>query len=142
VPIRYATDSTIVAVNVGGAIVPVLISAYLLMHMPAIIVPALIGVAIVSSIVHRFAIPVPGLGIASPMLIPPIVAAACGYFLGSSGHHRDAVAFISGVVGTLIGADLLNLRNLRDLGAPVASIGGAGTFDGIFLTGIVAVLLA
>ncbi len=28
------------------------------------------------------------------------------------------------------------------LGAPVASIGGTGTFDGIFLTGILAVLLA
>ncbi|HKN12279.1 MAG TPA: DUF1614 domain-containing protein [Candidatus Binatus sp.] len=142
VPTRYATDSTIVAVNVGGAIVPVLISVYLLMQMPTIIVPALVGVAIVTAIVHRFAMPVPGMGIATPMLIPPIVAAACGYFLGSSQHHRDAVAFISGVIGTLIGADLLNLRNLRDLGAPVASIGGAGTFDGIFLTGIVAVLLA
>jgi uncharacterized membrane protein len=142
VPTRYVTDSTIVAVNVGGAIVPVSISAYLLMQMPSIFVPALIGVAIVTAIVHRFAIPVPGMGIATPMLIPPIVAAACGYFLGSSEHHRDAVAFISGVIGTLIGADLLNLGKLRDLGAPVASIGGAGTFDGIFLTGIVAVLLA
>jgi len=142
VPTRYVTDSTIVAVNVGGAIVPVFISVYLLMQMASIVVPALIGVAIVTAIVHRFAIPVPGMGIATPMLIPPIVAAACGYFLGSSQHHRDAVAFISGVVGTLIGADLLNLRKLRDLGAPVASIGGAGTFDGIFLTGIVAVLLA
>jgi uncharacterized membrane protein len=142
VPTRYGTDSTIIAVNVGGAIVPVMISFYLVTQMPTIIVPALIGVAIVTAIVHRFAMPVPGLGIATPMLIPPIVAAACGYFLGSSDHHRDAVAFISGVMGTLIGADLLNLRNLRDLGAPVASIGGAGTFDGIFLTGIVAVLLA
>ena len=142
VPTRYVTDSTIVAVNVGGAIVPVLISIYLLMQMPAIVVPALIGVVIVTAIVHRFAMPVPGMGIATPMLIPPIVAALCGYFLGSSQHHRDAVAFISGVIGTLIGADLLNLRKLRDLGAPVASIGGAGTFDGIFLTGIVAVLLA
>ena len=142
VPTRYVTDSTIVAVNVGGAIVPVLISVYLLMQMPSIVVPSLIGVAIVTAIVHRFAMPVPGMGIATPMLIPPIVAAACGYFLGSSEHHRDAVAFISGVIGTLIGADLLNLRKLRDLGAPVASIGGAGTFDGIFLTGIVAVLLA
>jgi uncharacterized membrane protein len=142
VPTRYVTDSTIVAVNVGGAIVPLFISVYLLMQMPSIVVPALIGVAIVTAIVHRFAIPVPGMGIATPMLIPPIVAAACGYFLGSSEHHRDAVAFISGVIGTLIGADLLNLGKLRDLGAPVASIGGAGTFDGIFLTGIVAVLLA
>ncbi len=142
VPTRYVTGSTILAVNVGGAIVPVLISIYLLMQMPTIVVPALIGVAIVTAIVHRFAMPVPGMGIATPMLIPPIVAALCGYFLGSSEHHRDAVAFISGVIGTLIGADLLNLRNLRDLGAPVASIGGAGTFDGIFLTGILAVLLA
>lgn len=142
VPTRYATDSTIVAVNLGGAIVPILISGYLLIQMPTIIMPALIGIAIVTAIVHRFAMPVPGMGIATPMLIPPIVAAACGYFLGSSQHHRDAVAFISGVIGTLIGADLLNLRKLRDLGAPVASIGGAGTFDGIFLTGIVAVLLA
>jgi uncharacterized membrane protein len=142
VPVRYASDSTIVAVNVGGAVVPVLISAYLLMQMPAILVPALIGIGIVTVIVHRFARPVPGLGIATPMLIPPIVAALCGYFLGSSQNHRDAVAYISGVIGTLVGADLLNLRNLTDLGAPVASIGGAGTFDGIFLTGIVAVLLA
>jgi uncharacterized membrane protein len=142
VPTRYATDSTIVAVNLGGAIVPVAISAYLLMQWPAIIGPAAIGAAIVAFVVHRFAMPVPGMGIATPMLIPPIVAAVCGYFLGASLHHRDAVAFISGVMGTLIGADLLNLHNLRDLGAPVASIGGAGTFDGIFLTGIVAVLLA
>lgn len=142
VPVRYASDSTIVAINVGGAIVPLLISIYLLMQMPEIFVPSLIGVAIVTAIVHRFARPIPGLGIATPMLIPPIVAAGCGYFLGSSQQHRDAVAFISGVLGTLIGADLLNLRKLRDLGAPVASIGGAGTFDGIFLTGIVAVLLA
>src|SRR5437773_1132936 len=44
--------------------------------------------------------------------------------------------------GTLIGADLLNLGQIQGLGAPVASIGGAGTFDGIFITGILAVLLA
>ena len=142
VPVTRDLNSTIVAVNLGGAVVPVLISAYVLIHWPAIIAPALIGIAIVTFIVHRFARPVPGMGIATPMLLPPIVAALCGYFLGASVHHRDAVAFVSGVMGTLIGADLLNLGKLRDLGAPVASIGGAGTFDGIFLTGIVAVLLA
>jgi uncharacterized membrane protein len=143
VPPGYEPGTTIVAVNVGGAIVPVLISAYLLMHWSGIVLPALIGIAIVSAIVHRFARPIPGLGIATPMLIPPIAAALCGYFLGGgSDYHRDAVAFVSGVMGTLIGADLLNLGRLSDLGAPVASIGGAGTFDGIFLTGIVAALLA
>lgn len=116
VPISYTPGSTIVAVNVGGAIVPVLISAYLLVHWSAIVLPALIGIAIVTLIVHRFSRPVPGLGIATPMLIPPIAAALCGYVLGGSEHHRDAVAFISGAMGTLIGADLLNLGRLRDFG--------------------------
>jgi uncharacterized membrane protein len=53
-----------------------------------------------------------------------------------------ALAYVSGVLGTLIGADLLNLPRIRRLGAPVASIGGAGTFDGIFLSGLLAVLIA
>jgi uncharacterized membrane protein len=56
--------------------------------------------------------------------------------------NAAALAYVSGSLGALIGADLLNLGNLQGLGAPVASIGGAGTFDGIFLTGILAVLIA
>ncbi len=146
VPAHYVSGSTVVAVNVGGAIVPVLISIYVLYQFPAVILAAVIGTAVVAMMVHRFARPIPGLGIATPMLVPPIVAALMAYVLdavfGTAQHHRDVIAFVSGVMGTLIGADLLNLNKLADLGAPVASIGGAGTFDGIFLTGIVAVLLA
>ena len=137
--------STILAINVGGAVVPVLVSLYVMMVQPAAIVPAAVGVAIVAMVVHRFARPVPGMGIATPMFIPPIVAALTALVLTgmmTGGAHVDAVAFVSGVLGTLIGADLMNLNRLRALGAPVASIGGAGTFDGVFLTGIVAVLLA
>ena len=59
-----------------------------------------------------------------------------------SRNDAPAVAYISGSLGTLIGADLLNLGKVQGLGAPIVSIGGAGTFDGVFLTGIVAVLLA
>lgn len=140
VPVHYADRSTVIAVNLGGAIVPVAISAYVLTLWPAMLWHAVIGVAIVSLVVHRFARPVPGMGIATPIFVPPIVAAICGWLLG--GHHADVVAYVSGVIGTLIGADLLNLNKIKGLGAPVASIGGAGTFDGIFLTGIVAVLLA
>jgi uncharacterized membrane protein len=139
-PARYVGQATTVAINVGGAIVPLAISAYVLSRWPSVLVPAMLGVAIVALVVHRFAHPVQGLGIATPMLIPPLVAATVGWILGSD--HRDVLAYVSGVVGTLIGADIMNLGKLRDLGAPVASIGGAGTFDGIFLTGIVAVLLA
>jgi uncharacterized membrane protein len=59
-----------------------------------------------------------------------------------SREYAPPLAYIGGSMGTLIGADLLNLDKITGLGAPVASIGGAGTFDGIFLTGILAVLLA
>ena len=140
VPVRYGTATTTVAVNVGGAVVPVLISIYVLDRVQSMILPSLVGVLIVALVVYRFARPIRGLGIATPMLVPPIIAAICGYVLG--GKHADVVAYVSGVIGTLVGADLLTLRKIAGLGAPVASIGGAGTFDGIFLTGIVAVLLA
>jgi uncharacterized membrane protein len=145
VPARAAGGSTVVAVNVGGAVVPILVALYVLVHQPSAIAPSIIGVTIVASVVHRFARPVRGLGIATPMFIPPLVAAIAAWFLAAlfgSSQHVDAIAYVSGVVGTLIGADLANLKKLDDLGAPVASIGGAGTFDGVFLTGIVAVLLA
>lgn len=145
VPLHYASGSTRLAINVGGAIVPVLISIYVLAHQATAIVPSAVGVLVVALVVHRWARPVPGLGIATPMFVPPIVAALSAWLLaGLFGGYRhiDAIAYVSGVLGTLIGADIANLDKLGDLGAPVASIGGAGTFDGVFLTGIVAVLLA
>ena len=100
----------------------------------------LLGVAIVAAVSHFMAHPVPGVGIAEPTFIPPLVTAAVALLI--SREYAPPLAYISGSLGTLIGADLLNLGKVRGLGAPVASIGGAGTFDGIFLTGIVAVLLA
>jgi len=145
VPARYAGGTTTLAINAGGAVVPILISAYVLSIQPGAILPALLGAAIVAAVVHRFAKPVPGLGIATPMFIPPIVAAVTAWLLAglfTASHHVDAIAYVSGVIGTLVGADILNLGKIGGLGAPVASIGGAGTFDGVFLTGIVAVLLA
>jgi uncharacterized membrane protein len=145
VPLHYARGATTLAVNVGGAIVPMLISIYVLSHQPGAIVPSALGALIVALVVHRWARPVRGLGIAIPMFIPPIVAAVAAWALaGLFGRytHVDAIAYVGGVIGTLVGADIANLNKLSDLGAPVASIGGAGTFDGVFLTGIVAVLLA
>jgi uncharacterized membrane protein len=83
---------------------------------------------------------VPGIGIAIPSLVPPFIAALVALLVART--NVAAVAYVSGSLGTLIGADLLNLGRIQGLGAPVVSIGGAGTFDGIFLTGILAVLLA
>jgi uncharacterized membrane protein len=129
----------ILAVNLGGAVIPSLVSVYLLVTND-LFGPGLLGVAIVAGVVHWMARPIAGVGIAMPMFIPPVVAAVTAFVL--SDQYAPALAYSAGSLGTLIGADLLNLHKLTGLGAPVASIGGAGTFDGIFVTGILAAVLA
>jgi uncharacterized membrane protein len=139
IPMVVEWPDTIIAVNVGGAVIPGLLSFYLLAR-NRLWVRGLLAIAGVAVVCHILAEPVPGLGIALPVFVPPASAAIVALLLS----RRDAapLAYISGSLGTLIGADLLNLDKVQGLGAPVASIGGAGTFDGIFLTGILAVLLA
>jgi uncharacterized membrane protein len=138
--VEYGEAATIVAINVGGALIPAAVSVYLLWKAPSALLSALIGITIVAVITHAVARPVRGVGITTPVFIPPIVAVLSAYLLPSSAPK--VIAYVSGVLGTLIGADLSNLDRIPKLGAPVASMGGAGTFDAVFLTGIIAVLLA
>ena len=137
----YSIDrgATVVALNVGGALIPILVSLYLLIH-TGMYRRMLIGVSVVTAVVHSLAQIVPGVGIAVPMIVPPLVAA--GVALPLAFRRAPPLAYVSGSMGTLIGADLLNLGKIARIGAPVVSIGGAGTFDGVFLTGILAGLLA
>jgi uncharacterized membrane protein len=138
-PVVVKRRGTVIAVNVGGALIPTLLSLYLLYANHAW-VRGLIATVIMAMIMHMLATPVRGVGIAIPILVPPVATAIVAVLMAR--QNAAALAYVSGSLGTLIGADLLNLSAVRELGARVASIGGAGTFDGIFLTGIVAVLLA
>ena len=139
VPVVVQWPGTVIAVNVGGAIIPGLLSLYLLVKHD-LWIRGIIATAIIAAIVNVLATPVEGVGIAVPIFVPPIATAIVALLLAR--HHAAPLAYVSGSLGTLIGADLLNLGAVQGLGAPVASIGGAGTFDGIFVTAILAVLLA
>ena len=139
VPLVVASPGTVLAVNVGGAIIPTVMSTYLVIRYQLWIKAALAIVAM-ALIIHSMATPVHGIGIAVPVFVPVVATAILAFIL--SREYAAPLAYIGGSMGTLIGADLLNLDRIGSLGAPVASIGGAGTFDGIFLTGILAVLLA
>ena len=139
VPVVANWPGTIIAVNVGGALIPGIMSLYLLVTQ-RVWVRGLIAVGCVTAVCHALASPTPGIGIALPIFVPAVTSAVVALLL--SREHAAALAYIGGSLGTLIGADLLNLSGVRGLGAPIAAIGGAGTFDGIFLIGIVAVLLA
>jgi uncharacterized membrane protein len=139
VPVVVDWPGTVVAVNVGGALIPAVLSLYLLVRNRLFWLAA-IATACVALICHWLAYPVPGIGIAIPIFVPPLATAVVSWLLSRA--YAAILAYVSGSLGTLIGADLLNLDKVQGLGAPVASIGGAGTFDAIFLTGILAVLVA
>jgi uncharacterized membrane protein len=139
VPHVQEVGRTVIAINVGGALIPALLSLYLLFRM-RVVVPALIATAIVSGVVYHFSRIVPGVGIAVPTFIPGIVAAVVASVVDR--RRSAAVAYIAGTIGCLLGADIYNLPMITHLQAPIASIGGAGTFDGVFVSGIIAVLLA
>jgi uncharacterized membrane protein len=139
IPVVVEWPGTIIAVNVGGAVIPTLLSFYLYVR-NELWIRGLLAIACVAAVCHWLAQPVPGVGIALPVFVPPITTAVVALVL--SRRYAAPLAYIGGSMGTLIGADLLNLDKVQGIGAPVASIGGAGTFDGIFLTGILAVLLA
>jgi uncharacterized membrane protein len=139
VPEVEERPGTLVAINLGGAVVPASLAGYLIVH-NGLGWQALAAVAIVAVVVHRLARPIPGLGIAVPPLVPALIAAGVGLLIAPAA--APALAYVAGVLGTLVGADFLNLRRIRTLGAPLVSIGGAGTFDGIYLTGIIAILIA
>lgn len=131
---------TIIAVNVGGCMIPIAFSGYLFAIGNISPLYALAGISMVATVSYLSSRPIQGLGIGMPLLIAPLTAALVALLIDP--EHSAPLAYISGTLGVLVGADILHLKDIRKLGTPLASIGGAGTFDGIFITGIVAVLLA
>lgn len=139
-PMTEFSGRTLIAVNVGGCVIPVVFSLYLFMRSAIPLWQVLLAVAAMTTLARVASRPVPGLGIGMPVLVAPLGAAVTALVLNAD--QSAPLAYICGTLGVLIGADLLRLNDIRRLGTPFASIGGAGSFDGIFLTGIIAVLLA
>jgi len=139
IPSVETWPGTILAINVGGAIIPVLLSLVLIVK-NNLYRNAAWGVALVSLACYLLAEPLPGLGIAIPVFYPPVIAAIVALVL--SRRFAAPLAYVCGSLGTLIGADLMHLADFRGLGAPVVSIGGAGTFDAIFVSALLGVLIA
>jgi uncharacterized membrane protein len=132
------------AVNVGGCVVPCGLAVYEMVRIaeqgPDLIGAALAATALNTGVCWWMATPVPDRGIALPAFVPALVAAVSALILAPD--MAPPVAFVAGVLGTLIGADLLHLGAIEEIATDVASIGGAGTFDGIVLSGLIATLLA
>jgi uncharacterized membrane protein len=131
---------TLLAVNLGGCVIPVGLCLYLLARQlvnPFDLLPALLVVTVISYVFSR---PIAGIGIGMPVLIAPVAAVLMALVLEPA--NAAPLAFTSGVLGVLLGPDILRIPDIRKMGVRFASIGGGGSFDGVFLTGIIAVLLA
>lgn len=136
--------TTIIAVNVGGCLIPASIAFYESAYLATVSLSGLAataaGCAVNIVVCYLIARPMAGVGIAMPAVVSPLVAAVSALLLAPD--MAPPVAFIIGVVGPLVGADLLHLKDIEASEIGIASIGGAGTFDGIVLSGIVAAYLA
>lgn len=107
---------------------------------PEACVSLFVACAINVAVCYFLARPVAGVGILLPGLVPALMASTVALVLIPD--EASPIAFVAGVVVPLVGADLLHLKEIEASATGIASVGGAGTFDGIVLSGIVAAYLA
>lgn len=142
----FSMDGILLGVNVAGALIPVGLSLRFLIKDRMPLWKAIVGIAVVTGVAYWVAVIDPERGILVPSL--PIVVASLFIGLSLARANWDQVGpitYASGAMGTLIGADLLNLQAVvaalaqadRDT---AAVIGGAGTLDAIYLVALVAVI--
>jgi uncharacterized membrane protein len=144
----FKTGNWIVGINTGGAVIPILISIYLIFKRKIDFMSVTIGIIIVTIITFFVTYPKPQSGIVSPFpyfLLPAIFASIVSVILLRKNFKKAApLAYISGTIGVLIGADFLHLPELLSYtpnNTTPAIIGGAVVFDMIFITGILAVMI-
>lgn len=147
---RNEKPGTKICINIGGCLIPVCLCGYVIIMAilgnvssdPFYLLKMLGGVAATTILAYFLARTVKGIGIAIPFFVTPLMAILCGLLLGwGFGPAAAGIAFVSGTLGTLIGADLLHLKDISGNETQMLSIGGAGTFDGIFLSGIIAAFI-
>jgi len=145
--LRFRRTVSLLTVNVGGALIPILISLFILARFIQLgyidlLLRTIIALIVVTVVTYISSKPIPGVGIVSPMFIPPLTATLTSILVALEPLHTFPIAYISGTLGTLLGADILHLiTDWSRIRAQIVSIGGAGTFDGIYLTGVISTIL-
>ncbi|KYK23114.1 hypothetical protein AYK24_01490 [Thermoplasmatales archaeon SG8-52-4] len=144
----FSSDNWRVGINLGGAIIPILLSIYLIFKKKIPLKYIALGTLVVTIIAYLVSHPEPDKGIVASFpfwLLPAFFASIASVILLRKNFKKAApLAYISGTIGVLIGADFLRISQLLSYSVDKvtpAIIGGAVVFDMIFITGIIAVLL-
>ena len=135
---------TFVGINVAGGLIPLVLALYQFSRTSPSAILAV--AAIIAVISYFFVTVVPGMGVYTKfrlLWLISLIAALAALRIVGTGHAAVSVAFAGGVLGTLIGADLLHLKDLQPEKAIIPiSIGGARLNDGIALCGLYSLLIA
>jgi uncharacterized membrane protein len=148
IPLFTYHNFWIVGVNMGGAVIPILLSIYLAIKNKLSLFWIFLGISIISLITFFVTYTDPEKGIVSqfPFWFLPAVGASL-LSLCFSWREKQKIAplaYIFGTIGVLIGADVFHLSELLEIEVHSmrnAVIGGANVFDMVFITGIIAVFL-
>lgn len=139
-----------VGISLGGALIPLILCAYMAWSKRVNLVELAIGIVIVTYISYFVTRPEEGVGIVADIPVAFVPAIAAGLFALSTFWidigRAAPLAYASGIIGTILGADLLHLPEMLSFTAPagetvILSIGGANILDMVYLTGIVAVIV-
>lgn len=141
IPLNWHPTS--VCLNITGGLIPTILALYQFSRVEATAI--FVVLAIVATISFCSVVVIPGVGIFSRhgiLTITSLVAALCSIWIVPE-TDRVGVAFAGSVLGSLIGADLLHLKDLQlDTSPTPISIGGAGMDDGIVQCGLSALMFA
>lgn len=145
---REEVWDTIISINLGGAVIPVLLTGYVLFTAfpiagTSLLIPLVTGIAGVTLITFFSTRAQPGFGLQVPLLIPALTALLIGLaFAGGIGLAASVTAMVCGIIGVLLGGNLAQYGKIRDLGIPAVSIGGPGTFGAVLFCCILPALIA
>ncbi len=139
---------TTIAINLGGAVIPIAVSLYMvyqaiLITGTSLLFSVCVGTILVAAITYVSTRYLPGSGIQVSLIIPGLTALLAGLMLsGGTGLAAAVIAFVSGIAGILLGGNIAQIFRIKDLDVPSVSIGGAGTFGAVFICCILPALIA
>lgn len=140
-------DKLFIELNVGGSLIPVLISIYLILRYLVnnyyVALTFIVSLVLASLIIHQYSRIIPNVGVALPNALP-VLLTLIFTLIATIVFRANPLAFSYslGALSTLIGADLMNLRKVIKYMRGYVSIGGAGVFDGIYLSSLLSLILA
>jgi len=142
IPLIVFGDS-LLNINLGGALIPVIVCGVLIYKKGINLLAVVGGTTVVSILAYSVSRIEPGVGIVAefPYYFLPaasglIISLLFGLLMKKDEKFQIPYAYTIGVLGTLIGADLIRIPELVQRGV-LGSMGGAGAMDLVYLSGLI-----